>query len=155
MADRRHDFQFHDLVGQQPQTPVGEALRWRPQACGDDLRFLLAVEQFGPWRLRAWLAVEGEVEPQQHQSFANVLHRLGAAADGLGDLGVGPVRTVYICLQQDLGAAHLLGGTLELLDHLRQCGPFLSGETDDILLLHGRTLRDCGHHAKKPKSATP
>ena len=108
MADRRHDFQFHDLVGQQPQTPVGEAFRRRPQACGDDLRFLLAVEQFGPWRLGTWLAVEGEVEPQRHEAFANVLHRLGAAADSLGDLGVGPRRSVHICLQQDLGTANLL-----------------------------------------------
>jgi hypothetical protein len=116
---------------------------------------LLAVEQFGPRRLVPRLAVEGDFKPQRHEPFANVLDRLSATANGFRDLGVGPGRTVGIGFQKDLGAADLLGRTPELFDHRRQRGPFRIREPNDILLLHGPTLRGCGHDAKKPRLAIP
>ncbi|OWK43998.1 hypothetical protein [Fimbriiglobus ruber] len=39
-------------------------------------------------------AVECEVEPRRHESLANVLDRLGATAERVSDLGIGPGRTI-------------------------------------------------------------
>src|SRR6476620_11868700 len=102
MADRWHDSHLHNRLGQTPQTPIGEAFWRRSQPRGDDLRFLLAVQQLGPWWLLARLPVEGNLEPQRHEPFANILDRLGTTADRLGNLGVGPRRTVRVRFQKDL-----------------------------------------------------
>lgn len=109
----------------------------------------------GQGRLCPGLAVEANLEPQRHEPLAKVLDRLGATADGLGDLGVGPRRTSDSRLQKALRAADLLRGTFELLDHLRPRGPFRIREPYDLLLLRGRTLRGCSHHAKNLRSTTP
>jgi hypothetical protein len=139
VADRVHDLQLHDLVRQQPQAPVGEPLGWWPQPQRDDLGLLLAVERLGARRVLAGLAVESDLKAQRHEPLADVLDGLGATANGLGDLRVGPGRTVGISVQKDLRAAHLLGRALELLDHRRQRDPLGIREADDILLLHDRT----------------
>ena len=69
---------------------MGVALRGRPEAQGDDLGLLPAVEQFGNRRVLALLAVEGPLEALEHAAAAHVLDRGGAAATGLGDLGIDP-----------------------------------------------------------------
>jgi len=53
MADRIDDGQFHDLLGQQAQRPIGEPLGRLAQPQRDDLRFLLAIQLFlARWGLR-------------------------------------------------------------------------------------------------------
>ena len=140
MADRLDDLQLDDPARQQPQRPVGIALRGRPQTQGDDLRLLLAAEQFRDRRGVPPLSLQHPLEAFQHASLANVFNGLGAARQGVGDLLVGPRRSVRIRLQEDLSTAHLLAAAVELPDCLLTDLAFLVGESDDILFLHGNSI---------------
>ena len=135
MADRLDDAEFDDAPGEQAQGPRGVALRRRPEAQGDDLGLLLAVEQLGDRRVVALLAVEGQVETLEHAAAAHVLDRGGAAATGLGDLGIDPgIGPVDVGEQQDVGATRLLASGAEPLQGVLAQRAFLVREPDDILL---------------------
>jgi len=135
VADRLDDPQLDDTARQQPQRPVRVALRGRPQTQGDDLRLLFAVEQLEARGQRPPLAFQRPLEPFQHATLANVLDRLGATRKGIGNLLVGPPRSVRIGLQENLSAAHLLAAPLELADRLSTDLAFLGGESNDVLFL--------------------
>ena len=102
----------------------------RPRTQGDDVRLLLAVEQFRDRRDGPPLPLQRPLEAFQHAPLANVLHRLGAARQGVGDLLVGPPRSVRIGLQENLSTAHLLAAAVELPDCLLTDLAFLGGESE-------------------------
>jgi hypothetical protein len=68
---------------------------------------LLAVENLSA-NPALGLAIERDLEPLGHEAFPNVFHGFRATVEGIGDLGVGPVRSVGIRLDQNLGTTHLL-----------------------------------------------
>ena len=140
VADRRRDPQLDHAAGQQSQGPVRIARRRRPQSQGDDLRLLLAVEHLRDRGLGPPGAVEGLAESPLAEALPDVLDRLGAARERLGDPRVGPVRAVDVRLQEDLRPPDLLRGPLQLLDDLSELGPLRVGQSDDVLLLHGGLL---------------
>ena len=141
MADRLDDRQLDDRARQQPQRPVGIALRGRPQTQGDEVSLLFAVEQFGDRGGLPPFSFQRLLEPFQHASLANVLDRLGAARKGVGDLLIGPRRPVRIGLQENLSAAHFLTAAVELSDRLSTDLAFLHCESNDVLFLHRNSLR--------------
>ena len=120
---------------QLPQRPVGVPLRGRPQTQGDDPSLLFAVEQFGDRGRVPPFSFQRLLEPFEHAALTNVLDGLGAARKGVGDLLVGPGWPVRVGLQENLGAAHLLAAAAELADCLPTDLAFLSGESNDVLLL--------------------
>ena len=81
------------------------------------------------------LKLERPLEPFQHAAFANVFDSLGAARNRVGNLLVGPPRSVRIGLQENLSAAHLLAAAVEFADRLLTDLAFLGGESNDVLFL--------------------
>ena len=80
-------------------------------------------------------AFQRPLEPFQHAAFANVFDSLGAARNRVGNLLVGPPRSVRIGLQENLSAAHLLAAAVEFADRLLTDLAFLGGESNDVLFL--------------------
>ena len=140
MADRLHDAQLDDRARQQPQRPVGVPGRRLAQTRGDHLGLLLAVEQLRRGRRLPLDAVERRLEAVFDQTSADVLDRLPAAAERIGDPLVGPAGPVGVGLQQDLGAADPLAGALELPDNLRELLAFLGRQANDMYLAHQSLL---------------
>ena len=118
----------------------GIALRGRPRTQGDDACLLVAVEQFRDRRRGPPLALQRPLEAFQHASLADALNRLRAAREGVGDLLVGPPRSVRIGLQENLRTAHLLAAAVELPDRVLTDIAFLGGESDDVPFLHGNSI---------------
>ena len=135
MAERLDDPQLDDPARQQPQRPVRVALRGRPQAQGDDLRLLFAVQPLEARGQRPRFAFQRPLKPIKHATLTNVFNGLGAARKGVGNLLVGPRRPVGIGLQENLRPAYLLTAPLELADRLSTDLAFLVGESNDVLFL--------------------
>ena len=104
---------------------------------GDDPGFRLAVEDLRHWRCLAPLPLQGSLEPSLDKILADVLDRLRPARKRLRDLPVGPGRPVRIRLQQNLGAANPLAGTLQPADRFVADVAFLGRQPDDVFLVHG------------------
>ncbi|HVT90704.1 MAG TPA: hypothetical protein VHD56_17750, partial [Tepidisphaeraceae bacterium] len=77
-------------------------------------------------------AAERLLEPSLAQVSPEVLDGLPAAAEGVGDLLIGPAGSIRIGLQQDLGAANLLAGALELPDDPQDLFTFPLCQTNDV-----------------------
>ena len=136
MADRVRDAQFDDLSRQQAQRPVPVARRGRPETQRDHVRLLLPVEQLRHRRGRPLTTLQRERKALQHAAPAHILDRPRAAAEGLRDLPVGPVRSVGIDLTQDPCPARLLAAALQLADRFIADLALLVREPNDVLLLH-------------------
>lgn len=72
--------------------------------------------------------------------LADVLHRLGAAAERLGNLPIRPRRAIGIGLEQNLRPPNLLACSAQLPDHATQLVTFLIRQTNHILLSHQSLL---------------
>jgi hypothetical protein len=72
--------------------------------------------------------------------LSDVLHRLGAAAERLGNLPIRPRRAIGIGLEQNLRSPNLLARSAQLLYHPAQFFPFLIRQTNHILLSHQSLL---------------
>ena len=118
MTDRIDHFQGHHFVGEQLQRPVSVTRRRLAQPHGDQLRFGLAIELARRGRFLAFLAFQSQFKAFRDQAFAEILDRLHAAVEGLGDLDIRPSRPIGIRLEQDLSTTKLLRRSLELLDDL-------------------------------------
>jgi hypothetical protein len=72
----------------------------------------------------------------------NILHRLGAAAQRLGDLPIRPIRSIGIGigLEQNLRPPNLLARSAQLPDHSAQLVPFFIRQTNHKLLSHQSLL---------------
>jgi hypothetical protein len=107
-ADRIDDFEFHQLIGQQPQCPMSIP-RWRlAEPHGDQFGFACSVQAFGRWRVRTLLTNERCLEAFENKRLTHVLHSPSAAADGFADLRVPPIRTIGVRLEQDGGPPQFL-----------------------------------------------
>jgi hypothetical protein len=84
------DVQFHDLVLQQPQCPACAALRRLGTSQGNQLGFLLAVENPGNGWRRSWLAAQHSLDAFFPQLFAHPVNHRCAGLQGLDDLVVAP-----------------------------------------------------------------
>jgi hypothetical protein len=90
VTDRLDHFQGHHCVSEQVQCPVSVP-RWRlPQSHGDQRRFGLAIALARRGRFLAFLAVQSQRKAFGDQAFAEMLDRLPAAVEGLGDLDIRP-----------------------------------------------------------------
>src|SRR5271157_5483402 len=65
------DVRFYELVLQQPQCPARASLRRLGTSQGNQLGFLLAIENSGNGRRRSWLAAQYSLEAFFHQLFAH------------------------------------------------------------------------------------
>ncbi len=77
-------------------------------------------------------------------TLANPFDRSSPTGERLGNLLVGPIRTIRISLQQDLSASHFFAGPLQLLHHHLKDAPFLVRQTNHVLLVHRPP--PCGPH---------
>ncbi len=77
MADRLDDLQRHGALGEQTQRPVGKPLRRWTEAQGDDLGFLLAVENLAA-DTALGLTVEGDTDKDlgRHHLWVSALSSL-------------------------------------------------------------------------------
>src|SRR5580698_8436373 len=138
MTDRIDYFQSHYLIGEKLECPV-PITRWRfTQPHRDQLRFPLAIKFAGRWRFLAFPALQCQVKAFRDQAFADILDRLDAAIESLGNLDVRPTRTIGIRLEQDLGTTKLLRRSLEVLDDILTNHTLFSRKSDYILLVHGK-----------------
>lgn len=81
----------------------------------------------------------GQVEPLGDHSFAQVFEGLDSTVKRLGDLSIGPGRTIGICLEQEVSPPHFLRGAIELLDQGVAGCAFLIREPNDLLFVHWET----------------
>ena len=138
MTDRIDHFQGHHFVGEQVQCPVS-VTRWRlTQSHGDQLRFGLAIELARRGRFLAFLAVQSQRKAFGDQAFAEILDRLHAAVEGLGNLDIRPPGSIGICLEQDLSTTKLLRRSLESLDDPLTDSPLFLRQPNNVLLVHGK-----------------
>src|SRR3977135_3613249 len=72
------------------------------------------------------------------QAFAEMLDRLHAAVEGLGNLDIWPPGPLGICLAQDLSTTKLLRRSLESLDDPLTDHPLFLRQPDHVLLVHGK-----------------
>jgi len=86
---------------------MGESWRRWSQPQGDDLGFLMAVENLATHAMLR-LAVEGDLKPFRHKPLPNVFDGFRATVEGVRDRRVGPVRSIRIGLEQNASAKHLL-----------------------------------------------
>src|SRR5262245_1278464 len=136
VTDGLNDPQFHHLPSEQAQCPVGITRGRRPQSGRNDPRLLLAVEQLLDRRSLALAAVKRLPKAALDEALPDILDGLDSAPERLSDTAIGPVRSLDIGPQEDLGATNLLCGPLQLLDHGRQLVPLLGRQSDEILLVH-------------------
>jgi hypothetical protein len=104
------------------------------------LGLLFAIEQLGRWRLRPLEALEGRLQAPFNQTLADILHRLPATTEGVGNLLVRPAGTVGVGLQKNLRPTYPLAGAPELPDDFRELCPFLIRQTNHIQLPHESLL---------------
>ena len=84
--------------------------------------------------------MERDLKTLGDKPFPNVFHRFGAAVERVGNLRVGPSRSLRIRFEQHPRSTHFLRRTLELVDHLLERFPFLVREANNVLLEHGTAL---------------
>src|SRR6266540_3659506 len=138
VADRVHDRQRDQLVGQELHRPLVAARRRRRAGQSDEpglgrpIAFALAA---GPLLL---LATQGVVQALLDEALADALDGSYADLDRLADALVGPGRPAVggVGLEQDAGAGELLGGGLAGGDQGGQLRAFLGGQRN-LVLLHG------------------
>src|SRR6266540_2572723 len=138
VADRVHDRQRDQLVGQELHRPLVAARRRRRAGQSDEpglgrpIAFALAA---GPLLL---LATQGVVQALLDEALADALDGSDADLDRLADALVGPGRPAVggVGLEQDAGAGELLGGGLAGGDQGGQLRAFLGGQRN-LVLLHG------------------
>ena len=82
-------------------------------------------------------SVKRDLEPLLNQPSSNVLNSLDTAIKRFRNPLVGPIRTLRIGLQQNLGTTHFLAATLQFFDHSSEMMPFLVVQTHNIFFLHG------------------
>jgi len=124
-------------AARQPGDLESSSLRTKP---ADIVALLLAVEQLGRGRVLPPDAMERLLESPFAQVAADVLDRLTTTTEGVGDQLIGPARPVSVGLEQDLGAANLLTGALELPDNLGKLLTFRICQTNHIDLAHASRL---------------
>lgn len=139
MADGRHDLQRDGLFREEAEGPVGEAWRWWPQPQGNDLGFLLAVEDL-PTDAPLWLAVERKLKAVYHEALPHVFDGLCVAVKRVRNLGIGPTGAIHIGFEQDPGTQHLLRRDPWLFDQTVQQLPLGLRQANNILFSHGPTL---------------
>ena len=137
MTDRIDHLQGHQLVGKQLQRPVSVTRGGLAQPHGNQLRFPLAIELGRRGRQRAFLAAQGQLKALGDQPLAEILDRLHATVECLGDLRIRPSRPIGIGLEQDLSAASLLRRPLELLDDLLTNATLFIRQPHNVLFVHG------------------
>jgi hypothetical protein len=98
---------------------------------------LVARQQLLHGRLRSFDAVERFVKTPLDQPLSQPLDRSCPTRERLSDAFVGPIRTVGVGLQQNLGTSNLLARALEFLDNALQITPLLIRQSHDIHLPHG------------------
>ena len=69
-----------------------------------------------------------------HYALTDILNRLGATAQGLGDLLIHPIRALHIGLQQNLSVPHLFTRPCESANHLCQFATLLIRKSHDTFL---------------------
>jgi hypothetical protein len=154
MAHRLHDFQNDGLFGQQSQSPVGESFRRQPQPQGNDLGFLISVEDLST-NSTLRFAVERDLKPFGHETLPNVFYGLRATIECVSDLRIRPVGPIRICLEQNSGAKDLLSRNPSLLDQTTQYLPLGIRQPNNILLLHGPTLLGWAYIDQKCQRTLP
>jgi hypothetical protein len=90
-------------------------LRRRSQPHGNDPGFLISVEALAT-NATLRFAVERILKPFGHETLPNVFDGFRATVERVGDLHIGPVGSIRICLEQHSGAKHLLSRYPSLLD---------------------------------------
>ena len=81
MADRVHNLQSDQVVGEQLQRPVAITFRRFAQSHCDQLGFSHAIELARRGRFRAFLAVECLLETLGDEAFAELLLKLSVEMD--------------------------------------------------------------------------
>ena len=138
MRDRINHLQGHQFVGEQLQGPVSVTDRRLTQAHSDQLRLGLAIELARRRRFLAFLAVQSQRKAFGDQAVAEMLDRLHAAVEGLGNLDIRPPGSIGICLEQDLSTTKLLRRSLESLDDPLTDHPLCLRQPDHVRLVHGK-----------------
>ena len=98
MADRGHDLQFHQAVGQQAQGPAGGPAGWFPARQGNELGFGGPIEA-AHIRPRRRFALQGGGQAILDKLPPHALHGGDGNLNGGGD----------ICVQQAAVGGHLIG----------------------------------------------
>ena len=90
------------------------------------------------WAFLAFLAVQSQRKAFGDQAFAEMLDRVHAAVEGLGNLDIRPPGPLGICLEQALRATKLLRRSLEMFDDPLTDHPLFLRQPNHGLLVHGK-----------------
>ncbi len=101
MADRAHNLQRDQAIGQKLQRPVAIIFRRLTLSHRDQLGFSHAVELVRRRRLGAFLAVECLLETVDDEAFEEALDHLYTTAESLlGDFSINPPGPVTSALSK-------------------------------------------------------
>jgi len=79
MTDGGSDFEFDHFFGKKTERPTVSTIGRIAESQGDDIGFLFAIKEFRSWWCRAFLAVQGDVEPFGDESLSYVFDALACA----------------------------------------------------------------------------
>ena len=130
------EVQLHDLVFQQSQCPACAALGRFGTSQGNQLGFLLAIENSGNGRRRSWLATQHSLEAFFHQLFADPVNHGCAGLQGLDDLVVAPSFAGFrgVRLQQNPRLHQPLRRAASFPGQCRKLLTFLAAQPHNIFL---------------------
>lgn len=145
VADFIDHFEFHELVGQQAQTPARLALGRLFTAQGDHLGFLSGIKLARPRPHQPGLALQGGA-PTQVILPACPLHGGHAEIQRFGNPGIAPAPMTGLLVgqQQDSRTALRLGAASSRLHQLFQPEALLRLQRDSMLLEHRPSQQDNG-----------
>jgi hypothetical protein len=104
--------------------------------------------------LLAFHSIERFFESLLNESLAKPFYSSRPASVCLGNALVGPIGTIRVGLEKNLGPSDFLPGSLQLLDNALKFDSFLLRQPHDIQLPHG-TLLVPRSIAISPKNANP
>jgi hypothetical protein len=142
VADGVDHFEFHELVGQQPQTPAGETVGWLLTTEGHHLGFLTGVELALPRAGQERLALQRGFAPQMILT-PGPLHSSDTHPENPGDRDIASPASglVFISKQQGTHSTLSLGTATAGVNQTFQPRTFPGLQLYPVLFGHAATDR--------------
>ena len=137
-ADRIDDFQTHEFVGEQLQSPGCVPQRGLRASQFDQSGLAASVEFPGRARSDLGLVFQSRTEPAFDRTAADIGDGVGVDVECASDFGVGPCGAIVglVGLEKDAGSGEPAGGGFTRTQHPFEFVSFRNRERHSIDLFH-------------------